>query len=453
MGKNPGEHALPNVDERRGWTYMDPVREGGDFRLVLRTALAEAWNAADWLEGSSDEKKPLEDKDDDTGAPSRKKGLGDGLRKLVHIHMHDFSDVEGYDERELRYGSERGGAVLPRLRLKKKKKQGGELRGRALASHPWLGRLFPKVISFDEESDGRKFVFAGWRPDAVHVLSQVLGTSFKFRLEDLSHFATHGDHVLHLLDHLDSGPCIEQDTILYVPSADPSFPFKFVALGQSRNDSYAVFVAALDKIFHQAESVDAFLDRFYSQVKLGFERFGPACATPEFQEVELRLWTLVSFAATRLQILVAQIAKSTDGPQIRSLLKEARALHAALDSAANLPSELMAFYRTHFNIPFAKLFEHSLTGIDEIAKTIDCKVKERPRDIEALTELITRFRRIEPKDPIENLEYLEATLTAAYRKSDPPEREKRTWVRRYNELIFTGTDKFDQRRYRSTKAP
>jgi hypothetical protein len=289
------------------------------------------------------------------------------------------------------------------------------------------------------------------RPDAVHALSQVLGTPFKFRLEDLSHFATHGDHVLHLLDHLDSGPCIEQDTILYVPSVDASFPFKFVALGQSRNDSYAVYVAALDKIFQQTEAVDAFLDRFYSQVKLGFERFGPACATPEFQEVELRLWTLVSFAANRLQILVAQITKSTDGAQIRAMLREVRTLHAALDSAANLPSELMAFYRTHFNIPFAKLFEHSLAGIDEIAKSISCNVKERPRDIETLTELITRFRRLEPTDPIENLEYLEAALTAAYRKTDPPEREKPNWVRRYNEIIFTGTDKFDQRRYRPTK--
>jgi len=45
-----------------------------------------------------------------------------------------------------------------------------------------------------------------------------------------------------------------------------------------------------------------------------------------------------------------------DGPKIRNMLKEIKLLHRSLDDAASLPSELMAFYRTHFNIPFAKLF-------------------------------------------------------------------------------------------------
>jgi hypothetical protein len=63
--------------------------------------------------------------------------------------------------------------------------------------------------------------------------------------------------------------------------------------------------------------------------------------------------------------------------------------------------------------------------------------------------MITRFRRIEPADPIENAERLEASLLAAYRKQEPPEHSKPSWVRRYNEIIFTGTDKFDQRRYRA----
>src|SRR5581483_8817558 len=128
--------------------------------------------------------------------------------------------------------------------------------------------------------------------------------------------------------------------ILYVPSADSSFPFKFVVVGNTKNDNYAVFVTNLERMFNQTESVDSFLDRFYSQVKLGFERFGPACATPEFQEVELRLWTLVSYAATRLQLLVAEMAHTMDGPKIRTMLKEIKVLHAALDGAANLPSEL-----------------------------------------------------------------------------------------------------------------
>lgn len=447
MAKHQGEQNLPNIEERRGWTFMDPARDGGDFRLVFRAALAEAWSAAEWMEGS-DEKKI--EKDEDGAGPSKKRGLGDVLKKLVLLHCHEFAEIEGYEEREIRYGDERGTtALLPRLRLKRKKKQQGDTKGRSLAAYPWLTRLLPKLISYDEEGDGRKFVFSGWRPAAVHVLSRVLGTDFKFRLEDLSHFATHGDHILHLLEHVDSGNCLDHDAILYVPSIDASFPFKFVLVGQSATDNYAVFLTALERIFNQTESVDSFRDRFYSQIKLGFERFGPACATPEFQEVELRLWQLLSYAATRLQLLVAEMAHTMDGPKIRKMLKEIRVLHAAIDSAGNLPSELMAFYRTNFNIPFAKLFQHSLAGIDEIAKTIDCNVKQRPRDIEGLTELITRFRRIEPADPIENAEYVEAALAAAYRKEEPPPREKPSWVRRYNEIIFTGTDKFDQRRYKS----
>src|SRR5208282_6568142 len=99
---------------------------------------------------------------------------------------------------------------------------------------------------------------------------------------------------------------------------------------------------SLKRIFDQTENVEIFRDRFFSQVKLGFERFGPACATPEFQEVELRLWTLVSYAANRLQLLVHEMTHIMDGPKIRHILKEIRALHAALDGAANLPSELMA---------------------------------------------------------------------------------------------------------------
>jgi hypothetical protein len=74
-------------------------------------------------------------------------------------------------------------------------------------------------------------------------------------------------------------------------------------------------------------------------------------------------------------------------------------------------------------------------------------VKDRPRDIEGLTELITRFRRIEPMDPIENAERLEASLEAAYKKEEPKPLQRATWVRRYKEIIFTGTEKFDQRRY------
>ncbi len=442
-----GEHALPNIEERRGWSYMDPVRDGAEYRVVFRTSLAEAWNAADWLGGDEEEEKPKAKDDDDDAPPSRKRGLGEVLKRLVHLHLHEFHEVAGYEEKEIRYGGERTTAMLPRLRRGKRKRK-GDVEVRTLASYPWLVRLFPRVISFDEEGDGRKFVFSGWRPEIVHVLTRVLETPFKFRLEDLSHFATHGDHLLKVFEHLDVGPCLEQDSILYVPSADPHFPFKFNALANTKNDNYTVFVGALERIFNQTESIDSFRDRFYSQVKLGFERFGPACATPEFQEVELRLWTLVTFASTRLQLLVAEMAHTMDGPKIRSMLKEVRVLHDALDGAANIPSELMAFYRTQFNIPFAKLFEHSLAKIDEIAKTIKCDVKERPRDIESLTELITRFRRIEPADPIANMEHLEASLQAAYKKAEPPEKEKPSWVRRYNEIIFTGTDKFDQRRYK-----
>ncbi|HZU95194.1 MAG TPA: hypothetical protein VFF73_00695 [Planctomycetota bacterium] len=451
MPKHQGEHLLPHVEEKRGWTYQDPPREGADYRLVYRTSLDEAWSAADWLGGDDDAPKKKSDEDDDHG-PTKKRGLNDKLKQLVALHVHEFSEeLDGFEEREIRYGDERSMTMLPRLKRKKKKKVGADSE-KALARYPWLMRLLPRLVSYDEEGESRKWIFDGWRPQCVHVLSQVLQTNYKFRLEDLAHFATHGDHMLHLLEHLDLGPCLDQDAILYVPSADTSFPWKFVTLSSSKTDNYITFVMSLKRLFDQTESTDTFRDRFFSQIKLGFERFGPACATPEFQEVELRLWTLISYASTRLQLLVAEMAHTMDGAKVRSMLKELRKLKEAVDDAGNLPSELMAFYRTHFNIPFAMLFEHSLAKIDDIAKGIDCRVKERPKDIEGLTELITRFRRLEPTDPIENLEHLEERLEAAYQKVDPPVRTKPEWVRRYNEIIFTGTDKFDQRRYKAGKS-
>jgi hypothetical protein len=432
---------------------MEPPRDGADPLLVFRAPLDEMWNATDWLTGGGDEK--AEAKDDDGPGPSKKHGLSDKLKRLLPLLWHEFNDIDGFDEKEIRYGEERSNvALLPKIRLKRRKRAGSENRGRSLAAYPWLKRLFPRIVSYDEETEARKFVFSGFRPSSVHILGRVLETDYRFRLEDLSRFATHGDHVLHVLEHVEAGsPCLDQDAILYTPAIDSFFPFKFVITAQSKVDNYLTFVTTLRRIFDKTESVDSFLDRFYGELKLGFEKFGPACATPEFQEVELRLWTLVSYASTRLQILVAEMVHTVDGPKIRMLLKNIRQLHQAIDDCANLPSELCAFYRTRFDIPFSQLFQHSLAGIDEIAKSIDAEVKARPRDIETLTEMITRFRRIEPADPIENLEDLDQRLVAAYEKKEPPERVKATWVRRYNETIFTGTDKFDQRRYKPLEKP
>ena len=444
MPKLAGETPLPHAGNRTIWSHQEPKMEGADPHLVLRMPLEEAWNAAEWLGADVSP-----DAEESSAPPPEKGGLPDRLKRLLPLLLHEFTDIDGFDEKEIRYGDERAVALLPKIRLKRRKRAGHESRGKALASYPWLRRLIPRLISYDEEAEARVFVFQGYRPQSVHILGRVLETEYKFRLEDLSRFATHGDHILHVLEHVDAGsPCLDLDSILYVPAADPSFPFKFATCAPAKADNYVTFSGALQRIFQHTESVDTFRDRFYGQLKLGFEKFGPACATPEFQEVELRLWTLLAFASTQLQIGVADVVFSGDGPKIRQNLKKIRLVHDAIDDAANLPATLACFYASRFDIPFGKLFEHALAGLDEIAATIGCNLKDRPRDIESLTEMVTRFRRIEPTDPLENLEALDAALVAAYAGKEPPAREKATWVRRYADTIFTGTNKFDQRRYK-----
>jgi hypothetical protein len=461
------EQPLPNAPDRDAWTWRESEFTGGLPLLTFRGSI-EALSSGRTGTGTRRRKtttfdttaiadeieKAAEIVPEKVPGSWRKKGLPEGVRRLLPLLFHEFTDLEGFDEKEIRYGSERNSGLMNvKLRLKKKKRTGADGRGRGLGSYPILKRILPRLVSYGEEQEKFRFTFEGARPQSVHVLGRVLETSYKFRLEDLSRFATHGDHLLHALEHLDAPPCLDLDAILYVPGLDAEYPFKFVPCAPGTDDNYTAFVGGLKQLSQHAEGIETFKDRFFGELKLGFEKFGPACATPEFQEVELRVWTLISFACTALQMKIAELAHITDGPKIRDLLRKVTALHQAIDDCANLPSELAAYYRTHFDLPFAKLFEHSLTALDEIAKGIDCNLKDRPRDIQFLTEMVTRFRRIEPTCPLEDMEAMDAALSAAYANRALGERKHPKWVRRYEETIFTGTNKFDQRRYKSTDKP
>lgn len=457
----PQEPRLPHAGDAP-WTWREPAMEGGSPILVFRASLgalvptvaAGGTTHRPRKTATFDAKAVAGEGDKPEIAPEklpgswRKRGLPEGTRRVLPLLLHEFTDLEGFDEKEIRYGSERtSGLMNVKIRLKKKRRGGPDAGGRSLASYPVLKRILPRLVSFGEEPDGYRFAFDGWRPTSVHVLKRVLDTPYRFRLEDLSRFATHGDHLLHALEHVDAPPCLDLETVLYVPGLDSEYPFKFALCTVSSSDSYVIFVNALQRIYEHTETIDSFKDRFFAELKLGFEKFGPACATPEFQEVELRVWTLLSFASSQLQILVGDLVHTMDGPKIRDALRKIRALHRTIDECANLPSGLAAFYRTHFDIPFAKLFEHSLAALDELAKTIGCNLKDRPRDIEYLTEHVTRFRRIEPAAPLEHMESRDALLAAAYAGKEAKPHEHPSWVRRYEEAIFTGTTKFDQRRY------
>jgi len=275
---------------------MDPLRDGADHRVVYRNVPSPRRGTRPT--GSAATTTSPRRTTTTTRRPARKRGLGEVLKRLLNLHLHEFHEIGRATRRRRSATATSAPRPCSRASAAASAKRRGDHEVRTLSSYPWLVRLFPKVVSYDEEGDGRKFVFAGWRPQhRPRARARSLETGFKFRLEDMSHFATHGRPRCSTSSSTSTwGRASTLTRSSTSPSADPSFPFKFNTLGNTNNDNYAVFVTALQRIFNQTESVDAFRDPLLSRrVKLGFERFGPACATPEFQEVELRLWTLVSY--------------------------------------------------------------------------------------------------------------------------------------------------------------
>jgi hypothetical protein len=387
----------------------------------------------------------------------RRRLIPQRVKRVMPLLLQEFQELDQYDEREMLYGDERATLLLPKIRLDRKKKAVTTHKGKGLAAYPELKRVLPRLISYETAyMEGyRRYVFEGTRPDAIHVLTRVLETTYKFRLEDLSHYVTHGDLVLRALERLDCPTQVfDLGAIVYCPSVDSHYPFKFLLCGESSGDNYMSYTEGLRGLLEKVEKVDTFRERVFGELKLGFEKFGPGCATPEFQEVELRLWKLLGDAGQKVASAVAELLTSMKGDTIRRTLKTLHDVHEAIDACQHLPSTLCAYYRHHFDLPFGKIFEHALAAVDEIAKKIGVDLRDaRPKNVDELAQIISTIRAIPPRSPLENLEARDAALAACYKGKGPPmQAASPEWVRRYTDTIFTGTDRFDIRRFKKGEA-
>lgn len=323
--------------------------------------------------------------------------------------------------------------------------------GQGLVPAQTLARVMPRLLNFRyvEAEQAREFVFGVGRPSSLHVLARVLGTTYKFRLEDLSHFATHGELVVEALDRLGIDSVLDPEAILYCPALDSPFPFKFFVVGQG-GPNRATYLRVLSKILRQTESDETFRARQFREIARGFQKFGPAAATPQFQEVELRLWRLLSYLAARLRVKAGRLTDTKDPGQARQFLGELRDVHAALDELEHLPSRLAAQYRSNFGKEFGKLHEDAIPELEKIAKRIDCDLTERDRSIEAVAGLVSQFRKLGSASPLESLEEKDREIKLAYGDAqvDPLEAG---WARTYTEAIHTGAERFDTRRFGADK--
>ena len=323
-------------------------------------------------------------------------------------------------------------------------------RARRAAMIELLERVLPRLLTYRwlDASEEREFVFAGARPAGLHVLSRVLDTSFKFRLEDLSHFASHGALVVMVLDAFDLTDVLDPTRILYCPAVDSPHPFKFFPVGGHGARNRDVYVKLLSRLLRQTESDEAFRARNFRELARGFQKFGPAAATPQFQEVELRLWRLLSYIAARLRVKAGRLTDTKDPDKARAFIDELHAVHGALDELVHLPSRLAAYYRSHYDLDLGRLYEQALAGLDELAKKIDCELVDRDRSIEAIAELVSEFRRIGSTSPLESLEDQDREILVAYGDVPVPP-QAGGWARTYKEAIFTGAARFDVRRFSS----
>lgn len=312
-------------------------------------------------------------------------------------------------------------------------------------------RVVPRLLNFRyvEAERAREFVFGVGRPSSLHVLARVLGSSFKLRLEDLSHFATHGELVVEALDQLGVDDVLDPEAILYCPALDSPFPFKFVLVGQG-GPNRATYLRLLSRVLRQTESDETFRARQFRELTRGFQKFGPAAATPQFQEVELRLWRLLSYLAARLRVKAGRLTDTKDPAQARQFLRELRDVHDALDDLEHLPSRIAAAFRSRFDLELERLYEVTLPEVDAIARRIDCDLSDRQRSIDAVASLVAEFRRLGSASPLESLEEKDREIAAAYGDVQPEPLET-GWARTYTDAIHTGAARFDTRRFGSER--
>ncbi|MEZ6184515.1 MAG: hypothetical protein R3F62_05820 [Planctomycetota bacterium] len=318
---------------------------------------------------------------------------------------------------------------------------------------PKLRRLLPRLKTFRHRptQGEQEFEFEGSRPSSLHVFGRALERKFTFRLEDLSHFATHGSLVLEVLEAFGLERALHESKILYCPAVDSPFPFKFALVGQGDEDNQAAYLRLLSKLLRQTETDEDFRARMFRELARGFQKFGPAAATPQFQEVELRLWRLLSYTAARLRVKAGRLTDTKDPEVAAGFRAELLDVHAALDALLHLPSRLAAFFRHRFELEFSSLAEHALKEIDAIAQRVDCDVAAFDRSIEAIATTVSELRRLGSRSPLESLEVLDREVRLAYGDEDVPELET-GWARTYEKRIFTGAERFDERRFAENPA-
>jgi hypothetical protein len=311
-----------------------------------------------------------------------------------------------------------------------------------------LKRIIPKLGSYRylDSKKQREFVFQGYRPSSVHVLGRVFQSDFKFRLEDLSYFATHGEYLLSVLHAVGLPRAIDPEAILYCPAIDSPYPFKFAVVAKAQQRNRDAYVGILKELLKRTESDEAFRARTFMELIRGFAKFGPASATPEFQEVELRLWRVLSYLAARLRVKAGRLTDTRNPQEVREFLRELHGVHQAFDELVHLPGRMAAFFRNRFDLELSSLHEYVLEDLDRIAKRIDCTFDDIDRSIDKVAELVSQFRRLGSASPLESLEAKDREVKLAYGDVEAPPPET-GWARTYTDAIFTGADKFDTRRY------
>ncbi|MBL4845584.1 MAG: hypothetical protein JKY65_08670, partial [Planctomycetes bacterium] len=316
-----------------------------------------------------------------------------------------------------------------------------------------LRRILPRLVSYRylENIASHEFDFEGSRASSVHVLSHLFETDYKFRLEDLSHFATHGEHVLAITHAVGLHKSIDPEAILYCPALDGPFPFKFVLTGRGTQSNRAAYVALLKQLLRKTESDEDFRERSFRELSRGFEKFGPAAATPEFQQVDLKVWRILTYLAARLRVKAGRLTDSTEIEQVQACLHELHQVHDSLSQLVYLPSRLAARFRNRFDLELSMLTDEALPELDAIANQIDLDLDEHQLALDETAKLVSEFRRLGSAAPIECLAEIDQRIKASYGRGEVPP-AKTGWMRRYTETIFTGAERFDTRRFGSGAA-
>lgn len=394
---------LPLAQDRPDWGYAarGELGEHGPCDLVLRVAVASE--------------------------PS----LPPDLTAALPLLLHELDRQPGLGEVLAQFGRDEGA-------------------GRAGGASPRaaLARILPRLVTyrFVERLGKHEFVFEGHRASSVHVLGRVLATDFRFRLEDLSHFATHGELLLRVLQRVGLEAALDPEAILYCPALDSPYPFKFAVTSRAQRPNREAYVALLRELLRRTESDEAFRARNLRELARGFQKFGPAAATPQFQEAELRMWRLLTYLAARLRVKAGRLTDARDAGEIATYLAELRHVHGALDDLVHLPGRLAAFYRRRFDLEFSGLWEHTLPELDAIAARIDCDLEDRDKSIDAVAALVSELRRLGSASPLEEVEEQDFEVKRAYGDVEAPE-PARGWARTYTDTIHTGAQRFDTRRF------